>query len=459
VAPRITIVGGGSTHWSPTLLVDFANSPALKDASVTLYDVDQLSVPPMVELASHIADRRNIGLSAVAVDDLDKALDGAEIVLTTLSVGGFRSMAADVEIPFRYGLRQPVGDSVGPGGIMRALRSVPVMVEIAQAVERVAPEAWLVNVSNPLTTLCRGVTRETSVRAVGLCNELVGLSFVLSLLFDVGFDRIDPVVGGVNHLPLVTALTIDGNDGFEMLRTLLDQPGARANEPIWMDPPVAMHARKRSEQEHWTKGDIIASGAIKFELFRKFGVLPGSADTHVAEFFPWFITPRSDFGRDWGVHHYGIPGHMADKRADNVHAEELQTAEEISNFPSGELVATLLEGLVGGSDRHLPVNIPNTGQVGNLPLGVVVECMGISGPEGVRPRDETDVPGILGRQLERVVASQELTVEAALEGDRTKVLEAMLVDPVAGALAYEDVVDMTDAMLAETAPWLPRFSA
>lgn len=456
---RITIVGGGSSHWTPTLLVDFANSPALQDATVTLYDADPLTVPPMVKLADHIAERRGIALSAVAADELDRAVDGAQIVLTTLAVGGFGAMTPDVELPFRYGVRQPVGDSVGPGGIMRSLRNVPVVVEIAQAVERVAPDAWLVNVSNPLTALCRGVTKETSVRAVGLCNELVGMTFVLSLLFDVGFDRIDPVVAGVNHLPLITSLTIDGADGFEMLRTLLERPGSRADEPIWMDPPAAMHARKRSTGEGWTKGDIIASAAIKFELFERFGVLPGSADTHVSEFFPWFLTPRSDFGRDWGVHHYGMPGHQADKRADIANVKALLAADEIPGLPSGELVATLLEGLLGGEDRHLPVNLPNTGQVRDLPEGVVVECIGTSGPEGVGPRDVTAVPGVLGRQLERIVTSQELTVEAALEGDRTKVLEAMLLDPVAGALAYEDVVEMTDAMLAATAQWLPRFTA
>ncbi|MGO9456479.1 MAG: hypothetical protein ACLP62_05455 [Acidimicrobiales bacterium] len=459
MATRITIVGGGSSHWTPTLLVDFANSPALQDATVTLYDADPSTVPPMVKLADHISERRGIGLSAVAADELDRALEGSEIVLTTLAVGGFGAMTPDVELPFRYGVRQPVGDSVGPGGIMRSLRNVPVVVEIAEAVERVAPDAWLVNVSNPLTALCRGVTKETSVRAVGLCNELVGMTFVLSLLFDVGFDRIDPVVAGVNHLPLITSLTIDGADGFEMLRTLLERPGSRADEPIWMDPPAAMHARKRSEGQGWTKGDVIASAAIKFELFRMFGILPGSADTHVSEFFPWFLTPRSDFGRDWGVHHYGMPGHQADKRTDIANVKALLSAGEVSELPSGELVATLLEGLLGGEDRHLPVNLPNSGQVRGLPEGVVVECIGTSGPQGVRPRDVADVPGVLGRQLERIVASQELTVEAALEGDRTKVLEAMLLDPVAGSLAYEDVVEMTDAMLAATAQWLPRFTA
>jgi alpha-galactosidase len=456
---RVTMVGGGSTHWTPTLLVDFANSRALEDVEVTLVDTAPSTLPPMVELAGRIASVRGIGLQASAAGSLEEGLEGADVVLTTLSVGGFASMACDIEIPYRYGIRQPVGDSVGPGGIFRSLRSVPVMAGIAQAVERIAPDALIVNVSNPLSALCRAVSKETSVRAVGLCNEMVGLVFVMSLLFDAGFDRIDPVVGGVNHLPLVTALSIDGQDGFAMLRDLLERPGDRADEPIWMDPPAAMHWRKRSNGEKWTKGDVVANCALKFELFRRFGVLPGSADTHVSEFFPWFLAPRSDFGRDWGVHHYGMAGHLADKDADNAGLARLQAATEIPQWGSGELVATLLEGLVTGKPRPLPVNLANAGQVTNLPPGVVVECMGVSDGDGVRARDTATVTGVMASRLDQVVASQELTVEAALSGSRTTVLEAMLCDPLASALPYEDVVSMTEEMLAATAAWLPRFGA
>ena len=138
--------------------------------------------------------------------------------MSAFSVGGFESMAHDIEIPARYGVRQPVGDSVGPGGIFRALRSIPVVLEIASAIERYAPDALLLNVSNPLTALCRAVTKKTAVKTVGLCNELVGLQFWLSLVFDAPMHEVDPVVAGVNHLPLVTALRIGESDGFEMLR-------------------------------------------------------------------------------------------------------------------------------------------------------------------------------------------------------------------------------------------------
>jgi alpha-galactosidase len=133
-------------------------------------------------------------------------------------------------------------------------------------------------------------------------------------------------------------------------------------------------------------------------------------------------------------------------------------AQEISGMPSGELVATLLEGVVTGNERALPMNLPNRGQVTNLGEGLVVECMGVAGAEGVRPRDEVTVPGLLGEHLRRVAASQEMTVAAALSGDRTMVLEALLADPVTARLPYEQVLAMADELFAATSPWLPHFA-
>jgi alpha-galactosidase len=455
MAPRITIVGGGSTHWAPKLLLDFANTPSLTDVDVTLMDVDKDSLPAMLDVAEHVRTRRGVSLTARATTDLADALDGADFVVTALSVGGFDSMRHDLEIPARFGIRQPVGDSVGPGGIARSLRSIPVMLDIARAMETRCPDALLVNVSNPLTALCRAVGRETSVRVVGLCNELVGLQFVLSLLFDADMRSVDPVVGGVNHLPLVTALNIGDRDGFAMLRDALEAPEELIGRPLWMDPPEGMHWRPRSPGEAWSKADVLGNLRVKLELFRRFGVLPGSSDTHVVEFFPGFVTAASDFGREWGIHHYGLSGHQRDKADDDDDVSVLLGSDELPTWQSGELVAPLLDGLVTGVERALPMNLPNTGQVANLPDDVVVECMGTSGSAGLQPRDRVEVPSVLGELLRRVVASQELTVEAAVTGSPTTALEAMLADPMAGSIPYDHVVAMTDELLAATAPWLP----
>ncbi|MDQ1509781.1 MAG: galacturan 1,4-alpha-galacturonidase, partial [Actinomycetota bacterium] len=186
MTPRIVIVGGGSYHWAPRLLSDFANTPSLAGAEVVLHDLDLDRLKLMEELGGEIASRRGIALRTTAEPDRKRALAGAEFVITCFSVGGFDSMQHDIEIPRRFGIRQPIGDSVGPGGLLRALRSVPVLLDIARDVETIAPDAWLVNVTNPLTALCRSVTRETGVKTVGLCNEWVGATFNLSLALDCG---------------------------------------------------------------------------------------------------------------------------------------------------------------------------------------------------------------------------------------------------------------------------------
>ena len=458
VSARITIVGGGSYHWAPRLLSDFANTLSLQDARVVLHDIDAAKLPRMVELGSLLAQRRGIPMSVTAETDRRRALEGADYVIACLSVGGFESMAHDLEIPERHGMRQPIGDTVGPGGVMRALRSVPVVLDIARDIEAVCPDALFLNVSNPLTALCRAVTRETKVQTVGLCNELVGMQYVMSLLLDADMRKLDPVVGGVNHLPLVTELHDgEGADALAQLRDLLDDPDRAAREPMWMDPPAAMEYEKITPGERWHKADVIHNNRVRLELFRRFGVLPGSGDHHVAEFFPGFVTPENDFGSQWKVHIYGLRKHMADADDDVTHYEAVRDSDDISRHPSGELVAPLLDALITGVRRDLPVNLPNRGQVANLPAEFVVEAMGTADGDGLRARDQVEVPSMLGEYLRRVAVSQELTVDAALTGDRTTVFEAMLADPMAGRLPYEEVASMTEEMLTATAPWLPQF--
>ncbi|HLG92484.1 MAG TPA: hypothetical protein VKY15_05820 [Acidimicrobiales bacterium] len=457
MGPRIAIVGGGSTHWTPRLLLDFANTGPLQDAEVVLMDLDAGSLPVMLDAASRIAKRTGSALSARATTDLGQALEGADFVVAAFSVGGFDSMVHDIEIPARYGVRQPVGDSVGPGGVARALRSVPALLEVARAMEARCPDALLINVSNPLSALCRAATSLTSVATVGLCNEVVGQQFALSLLLGRDMREMDQVVAGVNHLPLVTSLSVGEEDGFELIRSTLASLDEVGHEPVWIDPPKGMHYRKLSPGRQWTRADIVHNNRIKLTLFERFGVLPFASDTHIAEFFPHFVTEASDFGRDWGVHHYGVAGHRRDKEEDDEGLAELLSSEEVPPWPSGELVAPLIASVVADQGRALPVNLPNSGQVANLPHGPVVECMGVASRRGVEPRDSVEVPSVLGECLRRVVASQELTVQAALSGDRDAVLAAMMCDPMASRLAFDALEAMTDELLAATAAWLPQF--
>ena len=455
-SPRITLIGGGSFHWAPRLLADFCNTPSLAAAHVVLHDLDHAAAERMAALGREFAARRSIGMQVEAVADLPSALAATDFVIAAFSVGGLHSMRRDLDVPERFGIRQPIGDSIGPGGLSRALRSVPPVLDMARAVERSAPDALFVNVSNPLTALTRAITRETPVRAVGLCNELVGLQFQLSLLFDVPMHEIDLTVGGVNHFPIVTAIGLgDDPDGFTRLLEVVEvapPPG-----PLWMQPPEGMHWRKVSGGGEFTKADVVANLAVKLELFRRFGALPGANDHHIVEFLPGFVHPDNGDGEPWHVHHWGIDGHAADAAADVAHYEAMRDAADVTRIPSGELVAALLDGIVSGVPHTLPMNLPNAGQVTTLPSDVVVECMGVSDAAGVRPRDATAVPGIIGEYVRRASVCQELTVEAALSGDVDVAIAAMLADPLAGRLPYERAVELTLALLAETAEWLPQF--
>jgi alpha-galactosidase len=456
--PRIAIVGGGSYQWMPKLLVDIANTAALHDAEIVVEDVDPAPIPRMVDLVHHIADVRGIGLHASGTTEQRAALTDADFVVVCISTGGFESMRYDLEIPERYGIRQSVGDSVGPGGIARALRNIPIFLELAHDMEDLCPRAWMLNVTNPMTTICRAVTRESSIRTVGLCHEITIMQFVLSLLLDVGFMDITPTVAGVNHLPFVTALDVKGRDGFALLRELLDDAEARAAEPLPFAFPAGLGHEKISEGGEWTKGDLLHFNQVKLELFRRFGVLPGAGDRHVVEFFPGFLTEESQWGKRWGIALTTIgereqhqSGHIAD-------FEAMLASDEVDTMPSGEMVAPILRCFLEDQVGWFPLNIPNHGQVADLADGVVVESICVADGDGVRGRDTVHLPEPMAEALRRVCASQELTVEAAVTGDRDTAFAAMLADPLAGRTDYDALGRMTDELLAATARWLPQFS-
>jgi alpha-galactosidase len=456
MAPRIAIVGGGSVQWVPKLLRDFANTPSLHGAEVVIEDIEAESVPRMVSLVEHIAEVRDIPLQATGTSDQRAALDGADFVVVAISTGGLASMRFDLEIPARYGIHQTIGDTVGPGGIARALRNIPVLVGVARDMEQLCPDAWLLNVTNPMTSLCRAVTSQTPVRTVGLCHELTITHLLLCLLLDVSYFDVEMTVAGVNHLPVITGLRLGGDDGFARLSSLLDGDPAELDRPLAMElPEGVLHGAPRGER--WTKQDIVDRSRIKLDLFRRFGVLPGAGDRHVAEFFAGYLTEESAQGQQWGVqavpievHERSRVGHLADFTRDLA-------SDQVSTWPSGELVAPLIDSLTTGTRRNLPLNIPNDGSVTDLGDGAVVETICEADGDGVRGREPATLPPFLAEHLRRIAASQELTVQAALSGRRSGVVDALQADPLAGRLDVGRLEGLADELLAATAPWLPQF--
>lgn len=440
------------------MLVDFVNTPVVRDAELVLHDIDPAPLPRMVELAQHLAGLRGVGLSARATTDRRDALRGADFVVVNISTGGFRSMRHDLEIPERFGLRQSVGDTVGPGGVMRALRNIPVFLDIARDAEALCPDAWILNLTNPMTAICRALTRETSLKTVGLCHEITITQFLLGLLLDVSFLDLTLEVGGVNHLPFVTAVDAAGDDGLARLRELLADAEARADEPLPMALPDGLELVKWSAGPTWTRGDLMANWGVKLELFERFGVLPGAGDRHVAEFFPSFITRESGWGERWGFALQTIEMRERDQQGYIAGLEAMLASDTVHTMPSGEMVAPVIQSFVLDQPGRFPLNIPNEGQVADLPLGAMVESMCIVDGGGVRGSEAVSLPAPMAEALRRVSTAQELTVDAAVSGDRDAAFAAMLLDPLTSRLDYDAVAAMTHEMLAATAEWLPQFA-
>lgn len=468
VGPRITFVGGGSRRWIPTLLADVANTPSLQDAAVVLHDVDPTRLPLTQAYGEHLATRLGIPMRVRATTDLADALTGADFVVVCISTGGLESMRIDLEVPARHGITMPTGDTVGPSGISRALRNVPVMLEIARTTEQVAADgAWLLNLTNPLTVLTRTCTRETGVRAVGLCHEVTVMRFVCCALLDCGWRNLDLQVTGVNHLPVVTEITVDGEPRLgalaEMVRTGrgLDEPrpGTGTGAATVDERPGPGARRPAVPEGTWTKRTVVERFLPNFELLRTLGALPAAGARHVVEFFPWFIGAGRDHAARWHAEVVTIE----ERRRDEVrHTESLErelASGEVPRHRSLELAARVMDALVTGRATHLPLNIPNHGHCPDLPPGAVVEAICRVDGDGIRGRDTATAPPVLAACLRQVVTSQELTLEAALRGDRDLVLQAMLCDPLAGRLDWDAVVSLTDELLGAGAPWLPQFGA
>ncbi|MFN8514481.1 MAG: hypothetical protein U0232_24445 [Thermomicrobiales bacterium] len=458
---KVVLIGAGSTSFSPSVLASMVQTPELSGSTLALVDIDPGILHTLANVAERVVAQTGADLRIEAATDRREVLPGADFVIATFAAGGTHGWLLDVDIPARYGLAQPVGDSVGPGGLSRALRHVPVAVEIARDMAELCPRAYFFNYTNPMTALCRAVRREVpSIQSIGLCVGPELTRRAMASYLGLPAAALDYHGAGLNHCFWMLDCRYQGHDVYGLARDLARGGAAarRAGE--------ALAALKRDDPQL-----RIADGAMGaherpmrfcLELLDTLGYFPGPGDRHVTEFFPEFFPggPAAD-------PHYGL-----DRMPVSAIVEEkatLRTSLEAQASGAAPLDPKLIAGEVGHSEEVIAIitaivrdqglrlygNLPNRGLVANLPPEAIVEVPLLLGAYGWRAFGVGDLPASILPYLTRRAATVELTVEAALTGDRAVALQALLADGWVRSVAEAHA--LFDDLLQAHADDLPQF--
>jgi alpha-galactosidase len=439
---KVVIIGGGSVSWAPAILTDLVLKPELEGSTAVLLDVDAEALELTLAFGQRLLAAAGRRWTVEATTDRRAALKDADYVILVVAVGGLEAVEHDLAIPLRYGVYQSVGDTVGPGGLARALRHIPVVYQIARDMEELCPRAWLINYTNPMTTLTRAVSKHTRVRVIGVCHELTGVLGRLRGLLDLGDAPIETRVAGINHFIWLLDWRADGRDGYELLRTYL-----REHTP---DFPY------RGELSGSPVSVFDDRLLLKWRLFETFGLLPAAGDRHLAEFFPYFLTDGTNRGADYGIELTNVEQRRTIAGWRRDWARRVVAGEEPPLLmSSGEAAAEIVCALEGLGDGLFIVNLPNEGQVDNLPRGAVVETMGRISLDRAEGVESGGLPAAVLSLVLPHVMRQEMIVRAAMTGDRTLALQALVIDPLVHDFASAG--PMLDELLLAHRAHLPQF--
>jgi alpha-galactosidase/6-phospho-beta-glucosidase family protein len=447
---KLTLVGGGSYPWTPGVLSNLMSTPGLDGCQIVLHDINPEALELNYQLACKYKEVSGSAITFARTLNQEESLEGADFVIVTISTGGLRTMEPDLLIPEEYGIFQTVGDTVGPGGLSRALRNIPVFLEMARAMERRCPEAWMINLSNPLSALTRVVNKETGIRALGMCHGIYGTAQEFADFFGVTLADVAFVNTGLDHCSWFTEFLAQGRDAWD----LLEEKGLTA----WLAKPAA----EAKQDPVFAPLYDLRCGLL---LGQHFGALPAIGDRHMCEFFPNFLQGRENVAK------YGLVRTPISARAERytlwrkriertVRGEEqprFQEATDVLGARQSDDIASWVLALSGlGPTYEDNVNAPNLGQVPELPPGAIVETRCVLDATGYRPL-ASPLPTALEPVILPHVIRQELTVEAGVEGDFEKAVAALASDPLVRGIA--DVRPMLTRMLEATKEYLPQFGS
>lgn len=431
---KIAMIGAGSVVFCKTLISDILATPVLADCEFALMSPTEAKLRRMEAFAKRMITDNGLSATVWATTDRREAIRDADFVIVMIQVGGFHAYGVDYEIPLKYGVDQCIGDTLGPGGVFRGQRHIPVLVDIARDMEQVAkPGAIMLQYANPMAANCLALGKVSSVPFVGLCHGVQTTLDLISGYCAVPKNEIRYVCGGINHMDWFLTLEHKGRDLYPQLRELFEKPEYYKNEKV------------------------------RGEVFRQFGYFMTESTGHLSEYVPWFRSSgkaldlycdEPAFGGESGAY-YKWGKAMADKYAQ---VDPLQFETTVIESRSVEYCSYILEAVTTGNPFRFMGNVRNEGYITNLPPGCCVEVPTFADDNGLHPTVIGDLPPQCAALCQTNINVQQLCAEAALSGDPEHLVHALALDPLTAAvLTLKDIRAMTSEMLEELRPYLPQF--
>ena len=416
--PKITMIGAGSVVFTLNLLGDIFTFPELREGEIALMDIDEERLRVAEIMARNVAAKFDAHPTIITHADRKAALEGADYAINTIQVGGFPSTLIDFEVPKRYGLQQTIADTMGIGGIFRALRTIPVMLAMCREMEEVCPNVTFLNYTNPMAMNTWAVSQATAIKTVGLCHSVQGTAHQLSQYMGIPENELTYLCAGINHMAFYLELKHNGKDAYPLLRE------ASAQKAIWERDPV------------------------RFELFKRLGYFVTESSEHNAEYNPYFI--RRD--RPEAIDRFSVP---IDEYINRCYAQNfwwemmrlqlLDGTVDIDPELSGEYAALIIHSMETNTPRVIYGNVLNNNLITNLPRGCCVEVPCLVDASGIQPTVIGRIPPQLAALQQTNINVQGLAVEAVLTGKKEHVYHAAMLDPhTAAELTLDEIEQLVD---------------
>jgi len=439
--PKITFIGAGSTVFAKNLMGDILRFPELSNSTLVLHDIDAERLRTSEIVAGKVAAALDVHPTIHATLDRREALDGADYAISMIQVGGYKpATVTDFEIPKKYGLRQTIADTLGIGGIMRGLRTIPVLLNMCRDMEELCPDVQFLNYVNPMVINCWAIGRATSIKTVGLCHSVPHTAHDLADDMGIPRNELNYLVAGINHVAFFLKLEHKGKDVYPRLRETMAEFERKGN---------------------WPKRFVRMTDHVRYEMFKHLGYFVTESSEHFSEYTPWFIKrDRPDL-----LETYDIPLDEYIYRCETQIAEwehlrrELEDADKpIGVEPSVEFGANIIHAIETGEPTRIYGNMPNHGIIDNLPAHVPVEVPCLVDKNGVQPVKIGSLPPQLAAVMQTNINVQALTVEAALTQKREHIYHAAMLDPhTAAELDLTQIHALVDDLIAAHGDWLPDY--